>query len=377
MAATERRTHARRTPRSGRGRWALAVLFVGALARADERVAVDGHLYLDSDRLEVWHPHAGVQVDLDDELAISASYDADVISAATIDVRTAASPRGFTESRHGLGLDLAVAPSSTLRYGVSASGSLAPDYASGTGAARLAWEDDTRTHTLAIAATGSYASVGRVGDQAPVGDAWAGGASLAWTAVVSRALVLDVALAGEHARGYLESPYRFVTIYDALDPTGSVVVPESLPDARTRVSARARVRIAPTDELFVRGSYRFHADDWGVAGHTVSLEAAAAPVPELLASLELRCLVQRGASFYRGRYETLPDVPALRARDRELAPSTTLGAALRLETRFAGPFGGDMRLFVRGELLYTRLIDTPLLPERLAGVVGLGLSFER
>jgi hypothetical protein len=374
VAATERGPVRRRATRAA---WALVALALASLARADERVAIDGHLYLDSDRLEVWHPHAGVQIDLDEELAVAASYDADVISAATIDVRTAASPRGFVESRHGLGVDLTAAPSSTLRYGVSASGSFAPDYASGTASARLAWEDDTRTHTVAVAASGSYAGVGRVGDQAPVGDAWAGGASVAWTAVVSRAMVLDLALAGEHARGYLESPYRFVTIHDALDPTGSVVVPESLPDARTRGSARARIRIAPTDDLFVRGSYRFHADDWGVAGHTVSVEAAAAPVPELLASLELRCLVQRGASFYRGRYETLPDVPTLRARDRELAPTTTLGAALRLETRFAGPWNGEARLFLRGELLYTRLVDTPLLPERLAGVVGLGLSFER
>jgi hypothetical protein len=354
-----------------------ALAAASTLGRADDRVAVDGHYYVDSDQLEVWHPHASVQVDVDDGLTVSGSYDADVISAATVDVRTAASPRGFVETRHGLGVDLAVEPSPTLRFGAGASGSFAPDFTSATGGARLAWEDPTRTHTLSLSLSGSFSSVGRVGDQTPVGEAWAGGASAGWAAVISRALVIDVAAAAEIASGYLESPYRFVTVHDAADPTSTIMVPEALPDLRTRGALRGRVRIAPIDELFLRGSYRFHADDWGVAGHTASVEAALVPVPDLSLALELRYLGQRGASFYRGRYETLPLVPELRARDRELASSTTLGAALRVEVVLPSFWEGTPRLFARGELIHARLYDTPLLPERLAGVVGLGLSFTR
>lgn len=353
---------------------ALAAWALGALA--DERVAVDGHYYLDSDQLEVWHPHASATVGLDDSTQLSGSYDADVISAATVDLRTAASPRGFEESRHGVGLDLAVAPSSTLRYGVSTSASFAPDFTSTTGAARVAFEDDARIHTIAATVTGSYSSVGRVGDQAPTGELGAAGASVGWTGVVSEVFVLDLSAAAEVTWGYLESPYRYVTIYDAAS-VRTLAVAERLPDLRVRGAGLARLRLAPTDEIFLRGSYRFHADDWGVLGHTAEVAISVEPSPEILVSLEGRYVGQRAATFYRGRYETLPEVPELRTRDRELAGSTTFSVAARLELRLPVVLEGQPAAFVRGELSHTRLYDTWLLPERVAGVVGVGLTFAR
>lgn len=355
----------------------VAILALAALARADDRVGIDGHYYVDSDGLEVWHPHASATVDLGDEAAVSASYDADVISAATVDVRTAASPRGFSETRHGVGADVALAPSSTLRYGVGASGSFAPDFASGTLSARLAIEDEARVHALSLSVAGSYAGVGRVGDQTPSGETGAFGVTAGWTAVISEALVLDVAAAGELALGYLESPYRFVTLYEAGLPSSTVAVPESMPDLRLRGSVRARVRIAPTDDIFLRGAYRLHADDWGALGHTAEVGITVAPIPELLLSVDGRFLGQRAASFYRGRYETLPLVPENRTRDRELAGSSTLTASARLEVQLPVVLEGRPSVFVRGELSHARLYDTWLLPERVSGVVGLGVSFLR
>lgn len=356
---------------------AVGAALSGPGAHADDRVVVDGHYYLDSDDLEVWHPHAGVRVDASDEVSVGASYDADVISAATIDVRTSASPRGFRETRHGIAADVVWAPSSTLRLGLSTSGSFAPDYASGTGGVRLSIEDPGRVHTFSVAASGSYAGVGRVGDQANVGEAFAGGLTLGWAAVVSRALVVDLAAAAELSGGYLESPYRFVSLYDPASPTSRVAVPESLPDQRLRGSVRGRLRFAPTDEVFLRGAYRFHADDWGVAGHTVEAELSVVVVPALTLSASFRFLGQRAATFYRGRYETLPLLPEHAARDRELAATTTLSGGLALEVRLPTVLEGVPALFARGEIAHTRLYDTPLLPERLAGIVGAGLSFTR
>lgn len=371
-------THAHGWRAHGLGRLAaLAVCLCAGLVRADDRVVLDGHLYLDSDQLEVWHPHVGLAVDASDETTVSASYDADVISAATIDVRTSASPRGFAETRHGLGADVLVAPSSTLRIGGGVSGSFAPDYTSGTAGLRVAFDAPGRLHTFSLAASGSYAGVGRVGDQRPTGDLFAAGLSLGWAAAVSRALVVDVAAAGELSSGYLESPYRFVSIYAVGDSSARLAVPESLPDSRLRGSLRARLRVAPTDDVFVRGSYRLHTDDWGVVGHTVEAELSVAAAPFLTLSASFRFLGQRAAGFYRGRYESLPLVPELRARDRELAGATSLSAGVVAEVRLPVVWETEPALFVRGEIVHTRLYDTPLLPERLAGIVGVGLSFTR
>lgn len=359
-----------------RGTTLVLLGLLATLARADERVAVDGHYYLDSDQLEVWHPHASVGVDVDEETRLVASYDADVISAATVDLRTAASPRGFRETRHGVGAELTLSPEPTLRCGVGASGSFSPDFASGTIAGRLVLEDDARVHALTMSVAASYAGVGRIGDQAPSGESGGAGGVLSWTAVVSEALVLDVSAAADVAWGYLESPYRYVTVYDAFSPA-TVAVPESMPDQRVRGAMRVRARVAPTDEVFLRGAYRFHVDDWAVLGHTAEVGVSVEPVSALLISVDGRWVGQRAASFYLGRYETLPLVPDNRTRDRELAGASTLSLALRVDVELPLVLDGVPTFFVRGELQHARLFDTWLLPERFAGVVGVGLTLAR
>lgn len=368
MAAIERRASA----------LALTMLLaLGSLtARADTRYATSLHGYTDSDSLEVLHPRVSARTDVDDT-TLGLSWDADIISAATIDVRSSASPRGFEEMRNGATLDIDHTLSSTVRLGASGTGSLSPDYDSATGSAHLSLEDAQHIHRVALTGTGSWSSVGRVGDQHPTGEAWAAGGALAWTWILSASLVLDVAAAMEHAHGYLESPYRFVSIYDRNDPLARVGVPESVPDDRTRGSARVGLRLALSDQVFVRGSYRLHADDWGVLGHTVLGTLTYEPIPELRASLDVRYLGQRGASFYSGHYATLPTVPDLRTRDRELAPMSTMAAGLRLEVDVGHI--DDLRVTLLGnvELAYTRYIDTPLLPERTAFTAGLGVALTR
>lgn len=355
----------------------VSIASLAAGARADGRVALGGHYYLDNDRLEVWHPHATLRIDATDELTLRAAYDADVVSAATIDVRTSASTRAFTENRHGIGGDALYAPSATLRLGLGASGSFSPDYESGTSGLSLAIEDDARIHTFSAALTGSYASVGRTGDQRRTGELLAAGLSLGWGVVLSPEMVLDVSAGGEVQSGYLESPYRMVSVYDAGDPTARVALPEAAPDLRLRGALRARLRIAPEDFVFVRGSYRAHADDWGVLGHTVEAELTLVPIRELTVTASFRFLGQRAASFYRGRYESLPLVPELRTRDRELAGQSQIGGGLLVELLLPPVLDGDLGVFLRGEITHARLYDTPLLPERLSGLVGLGLSFRR
>lgn len=355
---------------------AVTLALASVTARADTRYAASVHGYTDSDSLEVLHPHVVARAAVDDT-TLSLGWDADVVSAATIDVRTSASPRGFSEMRNGLALEVDHAASSTVHVGAGAAGSLSPDYGSATGGAHLALEDALHLHRVVISGTGSWSSVGRVGDQRAVGEAWAAGGSLAWSWVLTRDLVLDVSGALEHAHGYLESPYRFVSIYAAADPLGRVAVPEAVPDDRTRGAGRIGLRIAASDQVFLRGSYRLHADDWGVLGHTALATLTIVPVPELRASLDFRFLGQRGASFYSGHYATLPLVPGLRTRDRELAPMSTTAAGLRVEVDVGWVQDLRATLLADAELAYTRYIDTPLLPERVAFSAGLGLAFTR
>ncbi len=355
---------------------AALVLALASLARADDRASAGTYVYTDSDGLTVVHPSATASARLGEDTRAEVGYDADVITAATVDVRTSASVRPFEEVRHGARLGASHDLARTVSIAGSYALSIAPDHeAHGLGlGARL--EDDDRNHRLAIDLRGAFERVGRAGDLAPTGEVLALGGALVWTSVVSSWLVVDLEGALEWRHGYLESPYRFVTILGA--DRQSVRVPEEVPDDRARAAVGARLRAALTDSIFARARYRLHGDDWGVVGHTVELEGSAQLARGWIVSAGGRLLVQRGASFYRGSYATLPELPLYRTRDRELAPGFAAAAGVGLEGLLAElPEGFRLVARARGELLYHRFFDTPLLPERVGVVAGLTLSAER
>ncbi len=356
----------------------FAFIFVLALlpgaAAADDRVALGVTALADTDGLIVAHPAATARIGVTDDVHVSAGYEADVISAATVDVRTAASTRPFEEVRHGgrAGLDARLARLTTLSFGYALS--LSPDHASSGASVRLTQEDDARVHTLTVGLAGAYDAIGRVGDPGPTGEAGSFAATVGWGVVLSSVAVASLGVAVEHRRGYLESPYRFVTIGGA----GSQVrVPEEVPDERWRGALSAGLRVAVAEPLYLRAGYRLHADDWGVVGHTVDVAGHLAPARGWLVTVSGQVLAQAGASFYSGAYATLPALPALRTRDRTLSPHHALGAGVELFAPLASVEGFELGAEVRGRLVYHRYLDTPLLPERTSFYAAIALVARR
>ena len=86
--------------------------------------------------------------------------------------------------------------------------------------------------------------------------------------------------------------------------------------------------------------------------------------------------MQRGASFYSGGYRSELGVPVYRTRDRELAPAFQARGAVSVRWRFARVDEVALSAGLHGELHYYRYFDTPLLPERVAGVTGLTVGGE-
>lgn len=355
---------------------AMAVAMLPLLARADDRASAGTYVYTSSDGLTVIHPSAAASFDLSEDTRIDARYDADVVSAATVDVRTSASIRPFEETRHGGSLALTQALARTAQLAGSYALSISPDYQSHTFGVGGRLEDDVRIHRVGLDLRGAYESVGRAGDLAPAGEALALGGSASWTGVLATWLVADVGAALEWRHGYLESPYRFVAIYGV--GSQSVRVPESVPDDRVRAAISAQLRAALADAVFARASYRLHGDDWGIVGHTVDLSFTFELARGWLLTAGGSFLVQRGASFYRGVYPTLPMLPQYRTRDRELAPGFAASAIVALEAPIVDlPEGFRLLVRARAELIERRYFDTPLLPERIDVSTGLTLSAER
>ncbi len=352
----------------------VATLLGPGSALADDRVSLGGVYFTDTDDLTVVQPAVSANVQVSEDVHVSGGYEADVISAATVDIRTSASVRPFEETRHGgrAGVDVALARLTTLSAGYALSRS--PDYLSNALSLRLQHEDESRRHTFSLEVAGAYDSVGRVGDQGPTGDAGTLSAGARWGIVISPSLVVDLGASLEHRRGYLESPYRFVRIRGG----GSQVwVPEEIPDERWRAAGQLGLRWAIADPLYVRASYRLHGDSWGIFGHTVDVSGHLAPAPGWLISLSGRTLIQRGASFYSGNYATLPDLPRFRTRDRTLSPHWVLSSRASVRIPLVNVGGFNISALVGGRVTWRRYFDTPLLPERTSFQTSLTLVAER
>lgn len=355
--------------------FAAACALLAGDARAEERASAAFFVHVDDDGLRVLRPSGTASVDVGDT-RVGAHYEADVITAATVDVRTSASPRGFDERRHGASLSLDHRVGRGLTLGLGSSTSQAPDHRSYAGTVRAVVEDAERVHTVSVGLGAARDRISRAGDPDPSGHATTVGASVSWAAVLTRAAVADLSLAAERTHGDMESPYRFVPV---TGPAGQarVHVAEALPDDRWRVAGRARLRWAPTDRLFTRASWRLHVDDWGIAGHTVRGRVAVQATERLRLSLDGRVYVQRGASFYGPQYATLPDVPSLRTIDRELAPMWQVGGGARVEHELGEWRGARFSVDARAELVRTHYFETPALRSRRALTTGLGIAMRR
>jgi hypothetical protein len=359
----------------------LLVVFLCAApalpVRADERLSGGVTVYGNDDGLLVIHPATAASVEVVDGWRVTATYEADIVSAATVDVRTSASPRGFEETRHGVGVSIEHALSSTARLTAGHALSVSPDYLSNTVVAGLEVEDTARRHTFSLMGAMARDKVGRVGDPDPVGFLWTAGATLVWATVLSPRAVFDLAGSGELRRGYQESPYRFVPVLEPGAEFSQVAVPESVPETRWRFAGRAQARYAPADHVFTRVSWRVHADDWGILGHTLRAAASVEVSRAWLLGIDARFYGQRGASFYRGVYTALPDLPRWRTRDRQLAPGWYVAGGCRARWIFGQWWDGAFSLHLRGEVIHARFVDTPILPRRMGYIAGLSVVVER
>lgn len=356
----------------------LAVLWP-ASAGADERAGSWLSVYTDDDGLTVVSPQISGRYDGTERLEVEISYDADVISAASVDVTTAASPRGYTETRHGMILGTSWNPGEGTRYGVRYLPSWEPDYRSHGVAANAGREWVDRRMATRLDLRVNTDSVGRSGDER---NRWqslttvAAGASVGW--IISQWTVAQLAYELQHARGYQASPYRYAEV---VWPDGTrLMVPEATPDRRVRQAAAVSIRHAITKRWFGATGYRLYRDSWGVLGHAADWELQHALRDDLAVfGVEGRIYRQSAADFYRPRYQAeLGMVPAVRVADKQLAESWSVLIGARAEVRLASPAAiGQVRAIGKLELYDQHYRELPRLVERRALVLSVGIALER
>lgn len=350
---------------------ALAWLgWLGALSAAGQpatAVSAKVQVYSDTDKTVVVSPHVTATTTLDSKTSLSAAYTEDVVSSASVDVRSTASPRIYDRRQEA---DLAVGQDILgTQLGASVVHSRERDYGSTGGGLSFTRELNRRNTAVSLRLGHMSNLIGRAGDplfQAPRTD-WS--ADLALTQTLTPITIAQLNATAARADGMIASPYRKVTVGG-----GRYVLPETEPPERSLLAAALALKQYFAGRFVGHLDYRIYADTYALLSHTVDGRLVV-DLDELSVRLRYRYYTQNGAFFYQSHY----DRPRLYvSADRELSPFSSHLFGLKLEWAPAKRRRGSagLRLDAKVEAMYFAYQDFPSLPSRWALITQTGLALD-
>ncbi len=289
----------------------------------------------------------------------------------------------FTDQRGELGLSLEQRHGLLTRVSYGLRGSIEQDYQSGGVDMVFKREFDRRNRlfTLGIslgldsvrpaggpptAMAEMAALVEGEGDDEDDDEDEGGGGELKQTAdllvgltqIVNRSTVVQLNYSASRGGGYLNDPYKFVSVVESASGTapGEPLrqLYEGRPDARLKQSVFGRLkRHLGRDILDL--SYRYLWDDWGLASQTAELHYHLRAWQGLGLEPQLRWYHQGAADFYRHSLVDGEVLPAFASADPRLAAFSAWTYGLKLRRALAS--GHELSL--RGELYRQRGEDHP------------------
>ncbi|PIE20981.1 MAG: hypothetical protein CSA66_00255 [Proteobacteria bacterium] len=291
----------------------------------------------------------------------------DVMTCASVDVVSAATPRGyFQETRQEYGAQVA-GELDALTLSAGGTYSRENDYSSVSGSLGASLALAGKDTTLAASYAFTDSNVGRAKDPGFERDLDAHLVTLTATQTLSAVAIGQLAYTLAALDGFQSSPYRTVRVADG---TRS---PERTPDERLRHAIVARARLALTPTWFLSGDYRLYVDSWGISAHAVQAGVSHRIAGARWLSIRLRDRVslQSGASFYRDVYD---ERRAFMTADRELGGAWSNLVGLKLTARPALDAAVRLAMDIKLDWMFQRFDDFERRPQRSMWVVEAGVS---
>jgi hypothetical protein len=343
----------------------VALVVASAAAHADTGFVSKIQVYSDTDHTQVISPVVEGHADVGADTNVSLGYLVDVVSSASVDLVSQASPREMHDTRHQVSLG-ATHVFDTITVGGGYSFSKENDYLSHTLDASVQDELFDKNTTLALGYGLSLNTVGRSGDLNFARSLTVQHVSATWTQLVSAKLATQVAYEIGDAEGFQSSPYRFVPVRSSLDAAPTEWVMETDPDSRWRHAIVVGANRS-LGEGSVQGDYRLYFDNWGITSHTIGARYFVHLTKTLELRLRERFYTQDGASFYQSLYMAPTKYITY---DRELSPlwSETFGA--KLVVGLTAHLEGELK----ADLFYYSYSDFAPLTSRTGANLGVGVS---
>lgn len=259
---------------------------VGAVTLPEDTAEAMYHLY-DGGGVTAQGPAVLVRKSLYDKVSLTGTYYVDMVSNASIDVVTTASPFKETRTEYGVGADYAYRDS---LLSVNYSNSDEPDYKAQGLSLDASQEVFGNMTTIKLGFTRGKDDVGKKGEGFfDYAKHWR--YRLGITQIVTPTWLATLNLEAVSDEGFLGSPYRAARVFGTL-------VPERNP--RTR-SSRA-IKMGAIGEIMPRTSlhvdYRYFYDTWDIKAHTFEVGGSRYVGESFLIDGYLRYYKQSAALFY-------------------------------------------------------------------------------
>ncbi len=368
----------------------LATVSTGSSVNVRATTEIAG--YLDSTATSVLTPSIAATVESPTAgWAVNGRYLVDVVSAASPDIVSTASPN-FKEVRQAGNLGFRYKPS-TLGIAGNVGTSYTPDYFSLSASVQLTQELDDKNLTLVQGYGYGHDTIGRTGTPFSVFSRELAYHSIALGAsrVVNSGLVIGLFGDAILERGDQSKPYRYIPLYTpavaATIPRGASVDQvvasrsqarplEQLPLQRDRFALTGRLAWRLTSST-LRIEERGYADSWGLRASTTDVRYFIDVSRRITIWPHGRVNLQNGVEFWQRAYASngSNDIPALRTGDRELGPLRTLGGGGGI--RFAlGKAGAaeDVVLSTTIDGYWTSFADAVYVKERFSALSATTLD---
>jgi hypothetical protein len=301
-----------------------ALITLLALPRAESAT-------LPEDRADVlYHRYEGGGVTIDgpsllvrkkfaENYSVSANYYVDMVSSASIDVLTTASPYSERRKQGSLALD---ALNGKTQYSLSFANSDESDYTANTASFDVSQELFGDLTTLSLGFSRGWDEVRRNGDpdfEEPVDRR---SYRVGLSQIITPSLMMGLAIETITDEGFLNNPYRSVRYLDAGSPAGFAFQPEAYPNTRTSNAAALNARYFLPYRAVLHGEYRFFTDTWGIDAHTVRLGYTHPLGERWVLEGGYRWYDQSAADFYADLFPRR-DAQNFLARDKELSTFTS------------------------------------------------------
>jgi hypothetical protein len=315
--------------------WALLLLALAAAPGAhsgvlpDDRADVLYHRY-DGGGVTIDGPSLLVRKKFAEQYSVSANYYVDMVSSASIDVVTTASPYKEERTQGSLAFDML---NGKTQYSVNFTNSDENDYTANSASLDISQDMFGDLTTVSFGFSRGWDEVRKRGDtdfSEPIDRSTY---RLGLSQIVTPRLMMGVNYELVTDEGFLNNPYRSVRYVDPDSASGYAYQPEAYPRTRTSSAASINGRYFLPYRAAVHGEYRFFTDTWGIDSSTVRVGYTHPWGEKWIFEAGYRWYDQSAADFYSDLFPR-QDAQNFLARDKELSTFTShmvsLGATYEL-----------------------------------------------